>query len=228
MHGLKKWLVTFNPQKTESLLLSRKINKPFHPPILMNDQVINEVDKHKHLGVILENNCNWHKHIDMITTKAWQRIYIMRKLKFLLDRNSLQSLYFAFIRPILEYADAVWSNCTKYAEDELEIVQLEATGTTKLVSIENLYKETGWEKLNIRRKQHRLTLFYKMIHSLAPPYLSSLLPPLVGEISRYNLRNNNQYQTLDCKSKLYYNSFLPSVVRDWNSLNDSSSDYQYL
>ena len=35
-----KWLVTFNTQKTESLLISRKINKPIHPPIVMNNDHI--------------------------------------------------------------------------------------------------------------------------------------------------------------------------------------------
>ena len=71
----------------------------------------------------------------------------MRKLKFRLDRKTLETIYMAFIRPILEYADVVWCNITKYEEDELEKIQLEAarivTETTTLVSIENLYKETG-------------------------------------------------------------------------------------
>ncbi|MEW8247643.1 MAG: reverse transcriptase family protein, partial [Candidatus Thiodiazotropha endolucinida] len=220
-----KWLVTFNTQKTESLLISRKINKPIHPPIVMNNDHITEVDNHKHLGVVFENTCTWHLHINMIISKAWQRIYTMRKLKFLLDRQSLQAIYISFIRPILEYADVVWTNCTKYEEDELEKIQIEAAriviGSTKLVSISNLYEETGWETLSARRKQHRLTLFYKMIYNLTPPYLSSFVPPLVGDISRYNLRNSDQFQTLECKSQLYYNSFLPAVVREWNSLNES-------
>ena len=30
----KRWLVTFNPTRTESLLISRKINQPVHPPSL--------------------------------------------------------------------------------------------------------------------------------------------------------------------------------------------------
>ena len=47
----KTWLVSFNPKKTESLLISRKLNKPVHPSLLMDNQVITEVDSHKHLGV---------------------------------------------------------------------------------------------------------------------------------------------------------------------------------
>ena len=63
----------------------------------------------------------------------------MRKLKFLLDRDSLQIIYVSFIRPILEYADIVWDNCTQYELNALEKIQIEAarivTGTTKLISV---------------------------------------------------------------------------------------------
>ena len=171
----------------------------------MNNQVITEVKSHKHLGVAFKSSGTWHKHIQLITTKAWQRIHIMRKLKFRLDRKTLKTIYMAFIRPILEYADVVWCNITKYEEDELEKIQLEAarivTGTTKLVSTENLYKETGWGTLSSRRRQHKLTLYYKMTNYLTPAYIRSLLPPLVGAMSTYLLRNSEQYQTIDAKSQ---------------------------
>ena len=32
------WLVTFNPSKTETLLFSRKMNTPLHPPVFMQNQ----------------------------------------------------------------------------------------------------------------------------------------------------------------------------------------------
>ena len=35
-HWADKWLGTFNPGKSESILLSRKHNKPYHPPVLFN------------------------------------------------------------------------------------------------------------------------------------------------------------------------------------------------
>jgi ABC-type antimicrobial peptide transport system ATPase subunit len=44
-----KWLVNFNPQKTETMTITRKINKPFHPPLIMNNTIINQVTEHKHL-----------------------------------------------------------------------------------------------------------------------------------------------------------------------------------
>ena len=47
----------------------------------------------------------WHTHISYIKEKAWNRINIMRKLKFQLDRKSLEIIYTSFIRPILEYGN---------------------------------------------------------------------------------------------------------------------------
>ena len=48
---LDKWLVTFNPRKSDSILLSRKHNKPYHPAVLLNQTQIAEVNSHKHLGI---------------------------------------------------------------------------------------------------------------------------------------------------------------------------------
>ena len=56
-----------------------------------------------------------------------------------------------------------------------------------------------------------------MYNHLAPEYLSSL-PQQVNELSRYNLRNSNNVQTTRAKTNQYNNSFLPPVLRDWNTL----------
>ena len=70
----------------------------------MENQPITEVSSHKQLGIIFSNDCTWHEHLENVEAKAWKRINIMRKLKFKLNRKSLQTIYFSFIRPLLEYA----------------------------------------------------------------------------------------------------------------------------
>ena len=50
----KTCLVSFNPFKTESLLVSRKANKPDHASSFMSEQIIKEVDTHKHLGPFIK------------------------------------------------------------------------------------------------------------------------------------------------------------------------------
>ena len=99
----------------------------------------------------------------------------------------------------------IYIECLKYAFESLRVFIL--TKTSNSLSL-----ETGWKK-------HKLQLFFKMQNNLAPDYLSSLVPPTVGSTSAYPLRNSSNLHTLhDAKTQLYFNSFLPSVIRDWNEL----------
>ena len=72
-----KWLVTFNPSQSESLLISRKRSHINHPDLCMDNNVIQEVNSHKHLGLTFSNGGTWHEHITDITSKAWTRTNII-------------------------------------------------------------------------------------------------------------------------------------------------------
>ena len=126
MTWAKHWLVSFNPKKTESPLISHKLNKPVNPPLLMDNKVIIEEDSYKLLRVFLSNDCTLHKHIDYVIEKVWGRMIVMRRLNFCLDRKSLNIIYLTLIRPVLEYADVVWDNCTIYEKQGLDKIQTEA------------------------------------------------------------------------------------------------------
>ena len=222
MEWAERWLVTFNSVKTESLLISRKRNSPIHPALSMSGQNIQSVPSHKHLGVFLSSDCSWHSHVDFIKEKAWSRVNVMRKLKFQIDRKSLETIFTCFIRPLLEYGDVIWDNCTLYEKNELDKIQNEAarivTGATKLVSLQQLNNDIGWESLETRRVKHKLILFYKMVNHLSPTYLSSLVPPMNSEVSNYSLRNADDFQVPLSRTSLYSTSFLPSTTREWNSI----------
>ena len=234
----QQWLVTFNPKKTQCMTISKKVIKPHHPPIYMNNVIIQEVEEHEHLGLIFQEDGNWTGHIDYIISKATPRLNLLRTLKFKLSRSQLQTIYFSFIRPILEYGDVIWDNIPNYLKDKLENVQLEAarvvTGANKLCSIVKLYNDTGWDSLSERRRKHKIIKFHEMVHSQTLEYISELVPQQLNQLHNYNTRRNNNIQTINCRTSYYKNSFLPSSVNEWNSLPDdikSSSKYvlkQYL
>ncbi|XP_052777553.1 uncharacterized protein LOC128214887 [Mya arenaria] len=117
-----------------------------------------------------------------------------RQIKDNLLVNSLDKMYVTFIRPLLEYADVVWDNCSNELKNDIEAVQHEAarivTGATKLCSIERLIADVNWDTLAERRRKHRLILFFKMKNGLSPEYLTNLIPQ--PRAQPYALRNRSE------------------------------------
>jgi hypothetical protein len=116
---------------------------------------INFVDHHKHLGVTLSSDLKWHQHIQNITNSASKVLGTMTALKFKLKRSTLNQMYLSYMRPILEYASAVWDDCTNYEKETLEKLQYEAarvvTGLTRSVCIDS--KSFKRNRLGITRRQ---------------------------------------------------------------------------
>lgn len=50
---------------------------------------------------------------------------MLRILRYEINRELLIRIYFAFIRPVLEYGDVVWENCTNEQSNLLESIQIE-------------------------------------------------------------------------------------------------------
>ena len=67
-----------------------------------------------------------------------------------------------------------------------------------------------------------------MVNGLSPNYLNILVPPTIGNLTTYNLSRPNNLRTIACRTSLYNNSFLPSVVNDWNSLQDEIKNAESL
>ena len=103
-----KWQVIFNPLKSESMLVSLRRNTENGRNFTFQNHVINNVDIHKHLGL------TWNSDASTIIARASKRIDMLRAFRFKLDRSSLEKMYFAYIRPIFEYASVVWDSAPRH------------------------------------------------------------------------------------------------------------------
>ena len=180
-----QWLINFNPLKTEVMLFTLRFIESL-PNIIF-------VTEHKHLGLTFSSNRQWHCHIENIIKSASKVICIMRKLRFTFSRVALNQIYLSYLLQIIEYPCVVWDGCTVQDINSLQKLQNEAarivTGLTRSVSLDNIYRECGWVSLAERRRQQKLIFMYKSINGPVPTYVSDLIPPSVGEISTYTLRN---------------------------------------
>ena len=111
-------------------------------------------------------------------------------------------MYISYVRPLIEYSDSVWDNCSMESKNQLESIYIEAarviTGATKLCSIEKLFADLGWESLQKRRNKHKLVIFYKILHGIAPTYLLDIVPPFIRDTTTYNLRNAGNIRITEC------------------------------
>lgn len=219
----QQWLVSFNPNKTELLYITKKRNPPTYPPITFNHVQINEVDRVRHLGLTLSKDLTWSAHIESIATNATRRLALLNKCKSILSRGTLETMYTSYIRPTLEYGSIVWNNCSTADSERLENIQLQAarivTGAPRGTSHDKLYNELGWSKLVNRREYTQLIMFYKMYHNQAPNYLNHLVPPSVSNTTYHNLRNSNNLIPCLARTENFKNSFLNNATRLWNNLS---------
>jgi hypothetical protein len=129
------------------------------------------------------------------------------------------------VRPIIEYADAVWDvpDDNRHTLDVLDKVQKEAakvvSGATARCTTDELHTELAWELLAARRKLHRASLMHKIEHGMAPTYLQDLMPDTVQARTRYNLRNVENRDVPLARISSYSNSFFPAATRTWNALS---------
>ena len=134
-------------------------------------------------------------------------------------------MYVSYVRPLLEYFSIVWDGCSDQDKNALERLQNEAarivTGLTKSTSIPNLYQECGWDSLSKRRYFQKMCFMYKCSNNLVPDYISDIVPPLVGDVTNYPLRNRQNISTMYTRTEISHKSCIPSSVSDWNNLNNA-------
>ena len=208
------------------MLFSKKKNPSLLPPLCIGNSPLNQVNSHKHLGLTFTETLSWSVHIDGIVSKCNRLLGMLKPFKYKWPRRALEISYNSFIRPVLEYGNIIYDNCTVANSNYIEAVQLEAarivTGGKRCTSHESLYCELGWQTLSERRQINKLVRMHAIVNNLAPPFLVRLLNQfkITHNRSTRSLAQNN-FQTPRCRTSLYQNSFVCSTIVMWNNLEPS-------
>ena len=121
-------LFQLNPTKCKEMVICFKKHFPALDPVEVNGQSLERVSTAKILGVTFRNDLKWNDHVDLITSKAAKRLYLLRQLKRAdVNAKDLIGFYCSCIRSVLEYACQVFHcSLTKYLCDEIERIQKRA------------------------------------------------------------------------------------------------------
>lgn len=149
----------------------------------INNVAIRTVDKFKYLGVVIDSKLTWNAHVQYVVSASLRKLWLIKhRLKHCTSRTKLAA-YTTLIRPLLEYADAVWDPHTKTGVNNIESVQKKALRFiyniyNRRVSITDLRTRSGLPSLEFRRRLHRLQTLFNIVNKQTkwiPTYTSILI-----------------------------------------------------
>ena len=120
MEEILTWLkankLSLNVKKTKIMLFNCPKNikdTGACPKLYIANVALEQVDHIKFLGVMLDNNLTFKKHVQYIGAKISKNIGILTKARKYLNKDTLITLYYSFIYPYLNYANIVWGSSNK-------------------------------------------------------------------------------------------------------------------
>ena len=104
----KMWGMHFNAGKCELLRVTRK-RKPIETEYYLNDTKLKQKSEIKYLGVTIDEKLSWKKHILNKKKKGTTVLNMIRRNLHFAPKAVKETAYISAVRPIVEYASAVWS-----------------------------------------------------------------------------------------------------------------------
>ena len=91
----------FNPdtsKQAQEVVFSRKTEKVNHMSLTFNVKPVAQTSHQKHLGLYIDEKLNFSHHIKEIISKVNKGIGLIRKLRSILPRNALFTIYNTFMK----------------------------------------------------------------------------------------------------------------------------------
>ena len=220
----KKWFVTFNASKTQSLIISRCKDQDCHPPLFFLGSQLEDVNDIKFLGLTINKRLNWSNHILSLSKKAGRRTGLLKKASHVLPQSLLTQYYKQSVRSIMEQYSPIWCGSSQRDLHSLDSIQKKCVHLCG-ISRENLVKQR-LQTLSHRRSVAGLSTFYKLQKGLTPCSLQSIKPdPFMScrQTRQSHSLMNGGVIIPKSHTTQHQNSFIPMFSRRWNNLPDKFS-----
>ena len=208
------WKIIFNAEKSKTIIFSKNKHNYTHPVQLQNN-TIDHVTVHKHLGVYLTHNLDWTEQIKYICLSANRKLSVLRRVRYL-QRSTLDLLYKITVRSVLDYGLVIFYNSlNQISKKRLDQLQYNAaklvSGALHLTSRVKLETELGWESISKRAEFLGLTLFHKINRLETRPLIRSCMPD--RNPRKLNDDTNISYRQFPFKSMQFANSFFSILYK---------------
>ena len=106
-----QWKMLFNPDPRKQAMevyFSRKLNQNSPLPLDFNENKVQTVEVHNHLGLSLDKKLDFNIYTESKINKCSKMIGTMKQLSLRISRNSLLTIYKSFVRSHLDYAGIIY------------------------------------------------------------------------------------------------------------------------
>ena len=117
-----EWLVSFNPDKCEVIILVTKKRKPIIFGHKLHGKILKSVATAKYLGVTISQDLSWATHINQITAKTNNTLKFIKRNVQTHSCKLKEITYKTYVRPLTEYAAPVWDPWQKKYIDQIEMI----------------------------------------------------------------------------------------------------------
>ena len=185
--------------------------------MVIGNHTIETVRSRKVLGLIIQDNLKWDEQICSVVAKASKRLHILRVLsRGGVPASDLTKIYYALIRPVLEYCCPVWSNSIPTClSDELERVQRDLCALSTQISHDKALQLANCKRLTERRIEICMRTLKKIVEEEGGP-LTEHLTLTRALTHRHFIWNFNNLSLYICRTYRFKNSFFPSSIVHFN------------
>ena len=113
--------------------------------VIIEDHVIANMDHIKLLGVTIDKDINFSKHMGEVCTKAGRKVGVLTRLRNMIPCSAKLNIYNSSILPLLTYYHAVWHLCKASDTSEFKKEHWEPSTGPKMKSSKHFWKEPGYQ-----------------------------------------------------------------------------------
>ena len=223
---VNRWLaankIAINAQKTKYIIFSYRQSLQLDP-IYIGGSQIEGICSTKFLGLNVDNNLNFHSHVDYISNKISKSVGILYKLNFL-PSSILIKLYQSLVQPYITYGLIAYFGCSKSYLNKLIIIQKRCIrAINKLNYREHTNEYFLSNKILKLEDQHVFQIAIYMFKTLKFNFDPNLFICLNYQNQLHNHETRYSYQlTLPrLRASTSENNIAYCGVKLWNSLPES-------
>ena len=160
--------------------------------IHINGTFLENCEYTKLLGLYIDNNLTWNKHVDFLCKKLSKKLGILYRYSKILPKYTLRIIYDTQIQPDIDYAISLWGHCAILQRLQNRCGRIICNNFDWSVSSNILLNELGIMTLKVRKDYFIGMLMFKTLHDCGLSYLLPLLK-FTNDYHNYNTRaaNNN-------------------------------------